>query len=76
MNATNATAWPLGHLIVLEPGTTKMGRCDCGGMSASNPSHTAMPIVTTDSLTAFRALRDQRDREQAESSAPTPPPAR
>lgn len=61
MSTTNAAVWPMGHLIVLVPGTLKMVRCDCAGMSSTGPSHTAMPIVTTDSLAAFRALRDQRD---------------
>ena len=48
--------WPHGHLIILEPGTRKMGRCDCGGMSAANPSHTELGVITTDTLVASRIL--------------------
>lgn len=48
--------WPNGHIIVLEGDglPTKLGRCDCGGMSAANPSHRLGPI--TDSLRAGRIL--------------------
>lgn len=48
--------WPMGHLIILEGDglPRKLARCDCGGMSATNPSHRLGPI--TDSLTAGRIL--------------------
>lgn len=49
-------AWPNGHLVILEGDglPTKLGRCDCGGMSAANPSHRLGPI--TDSLRAGRIM--------------------
>ena len=60
------TRWPNGHIIVLEGDgmPRRLGRCDCGGMSASNGSHrlrhNGEPIL--DSLIAGRILHG-RDPE-------------